>query len=102
MMNFDTKSILPVIIRYLLTMVGTWITANEYLNANQWSSINEWVMQGVGVALMIGPSLWAAWKRPSSDALKVAEKVDQLKPADGKVVVETKAGKPDIVVEAKK
>lgn len=97
----DLKAQLPVIVRYALVTLFTYLGAHGVISddANTILSNNLDALVGaIGVVLTL---IYALWKRPSSKALEVAKQVDNKVPKTQDVTIKTPGTKPDIVVPAK-
>jgi hypothetical protein len=95
------KNQLPVIIRYLLVTAFAALATRGLVSPEQSTILSQnldGLVGAIGVLLTLG---YAMFKRPSAKALEVAKEVDKKIPATQDVVIQTPAGKPDIVVQAK-
>ena len=97
----NLTSYLPVIIRYLIVSVMAAIATRGWVSTEQNAILTQNLDIIVSSVVGLLTVAYALFKRPSSKAMEVAKQVDKKVPAAAPVVIQTPAGEPDIVVQAK-
>lgn len=92
---------IPVIVRYLIVSIMAAVFTRGWISPEQNAILSQNLDIIVSALIGLGTVVYALIKRPSEKALDAAKAIDKQVPPSAPVVIQTPAGRPDIVIPAK-
>lgn len=97
----DISTVLPVLVRYAISALGTYLVTSGYFSEEQFATISDQALIIVGALIAIGPPIYSAWRKPSAPALEAARAIDKATKEGAAVDVKTQGGQIVASVPAK-
>lgn len=97
----DISTILPMLFRYAISALGTYLVTSGYFSEEQFAAVSDQAQIILGALIAIAPVIYSAWHKPSAPALEAARAIDKATKDGKSVAVKTETGQIVASVAAK-